>query len=60
MSLITTPAFWFILLLSIGLPVFFITSMQYVAYRLVSQRHTPQMSAADDFNLYIQVARREL
>ena len=51
MAIISTPAFWFVLVLSIGLPLFLITSMQYVAYRLVSHRHTPQINVTNDFAL---------
>ena len=49
MTLISNPAFWFVLVLSIGLPLFFITSVQFVAYRLVSHRHVSQMDAATGF-----------
>lgn len=37
MSLIASPLLWIVLALSLGIPVLFITSARYVAYRMVGQ-----------------------
>lgn len=51
MSIIASPLLWIILVLSVGIPAFFIAGARYVAYRLAGRPGTVPVPAAGVFSI---------